>query len=127
MALPNTAKVTEELPSGLRIAFAPLKRVALGLAFGVTMGLGLFVFGLVHLFPGMEEQDRWIGLIEHNFLPGYTVTVGGCAIGFLWGLLIGFVTGWLLAAVRNFSVALWVAIAGAREQLRMDQDFLDEI
>ena len=43
------------------------------------------------------------------------------------GLLIGFVTGWLLAAVRNFSVALWVAIAGAREQLRMDQDFLDEI
>jgi len=127
MALPNTAKVTEELPSGLRIAFAPLKRTALGLAFGVTMGLGLFAFGIVHLLPGMEEQDRWIGLIEHNFLAGYTVTVGGSAIGFLWGLLIGFVTGWLLAAVRNFSVALWVAIAGAREQLRMDQDFLDEI
>lgn len=127
MSLPNTAKVTEELPPGMRIAFAPLKRVALGLAFGVTLGLGMFAFALAHMLPGMEEQDRWIGLLEYNFFSGYTPDVVGALIGFLWGLGVGFVTGWLLAATRNFGIALWVAIAGAKEQLRMDQDFLDEI
>ena len=127
MALPNTAKVTEELPKGMRIAFAPLKRAALGLAFGVTLGVGLFVFALVHTLPGMEEQDRWIGLLEYNFFRGYTPTIVGAFIGFLWGLGLGFAMGWLLAAVRNFGIAIWVAIAGAKEQLRMDQEFLDEI
>lgn len=127
MALPDTAKVTEELPAKLRIAFAPLKKIALGLAFGTVLGLGLLLFGLAHMHPALEQQDKWLGLLEFNLYSGYEATVTGSLIGLAYGFATGFVMGWLLAGARNFSIALWVAIAGAKEQLRMDQEFLDEI
>ena len=129
MALPDTAKVAEELPATIKGAFAPLKKAALGCAFGVVGGLALFIFALVHLLPGLRDLDTdgGIGLLEYNFFSGYGPTVSGAFIGLLWGLFSGFVFGWLLAGLRNFGVAVWVAVAGAREQLRMDQEFLDEI
>jgi len=129
MALPDTAKVTEELPAPLRAAVAPLRKVALGCATGAVLGLWLCVFALVHMLPVFQAQDLdgGIGILEYNLFTGYAPTFPGALLGLVWGFGTGFVFGWLLAGVRNFGLAVWVAIAGAKEQLRMDQEFLDEL
>ena len=126
MSLPNPAKFTPELPESLRPAFAPIVKHALGVGFGVAAGGCLSLFALIHPIAGLKN-DAPVWLIGNNFLPGYAPTALGAFMGALWGFGLGFACGWLLAWVRNFSISLWVTAALAKEQLRADSEFLDEI
>ena len=126
MALPNTTTVVQELPAELRTAFAPLVKNALGLAVGVIFAA--FLSGLaLHWMVRDPAAALSVWLLGDNFLPGYAPSVPGALFGGLWGLLIGFAVGWSLAVCRNLFISVWVALVAARERLRANREFLDEI
>ena len=129
MPLPDTARVADELPRTLRPAFAPLIKVALGLALAVPMALFLFALALVPaLSPEPDpESGTFAWLIANNFLAGYAPTVTGAFVGLAWGLGIGFVMGWFVAASRNLFISVWVTIVGAKERLKANREFLDRM
>jgi hypothetical protein len=53
------------------------------------------------------------------FFPGYRVTLGGSLIGLVYGFLIGFLSGWSFAFLRNASVFLYVTMVRRRVERRM--------
>jgi hypothetical protein len=109
-------------------AFAPIDKLAVGVALGITCGLGLFLLTAYHvmLLEGSNEPQPNLWLLEHYFV-GYTVTWGGALIGFFWGLVVGFVVGWFAAFLRNLFTALYTFGVRARADLKNTEDFLDHI
>lgn len=71
---------------------------ALGISFGIVTGLFMMLFAWASSWWGVGTVmvDQWT-----TVFPGYTATMGGGVIGFLWGFLEGFITGFLLAAIYN--------------------------
>lgn len=126
MSLPNPAEVVDELPRALRPAFAPLKKNAMGFALAAATGLAFTALAVHGILTGPSEA-RWVWLLGDNFFPGYKPTVLGTFIGLGWGVAAGFVMGWFIAGLRNFTIAVWMMCVGAREQLRANSEFLDEI
>lgn len=139
MQAPIVERDLEELPRELRLAFAPLDKRALGIAVGAWAALGFFGVTVYHLV-----LDAW--LLEHveflsskkysgdtlwllaQYFRGYDpTTLGGAAIGGLWGLWTGFVMGWFLAFARNVFLAAWLFAVRTREQLAANREFLDHI
>lgn len=64
--------------------------VSLGLAFGVTEGLFMMIFGWVAGIWGYGLP--WVDFISKVYI-GYNPTFLGGIVGGLWGLLDGFVFG----------------------------------
>jgi hypothetical protein len=109
----------------LQYAFAPLHRWAFGLAIGAAVGLTVGVITIVAL---LRDPVRGFGLgLLANYLPGYTVTWPGVALGALWAGVAGFVAGWFVAFCRNTVLAVWLLYIRARTSLAPSRDFLDHI
>ena len=115
-----------ELESGLLLAFAPLHRMALGVASGTVMGGIIFLATLFLVVKGGYPVGPNLALLG-EFMYGYTVTLSGALIGFVWGFSIGFFIGWIFAVAHN--VAIWIWLIVIRSQAEMDQygDFLDHM
>ncbi|MFV1986745.1 MAG: hypothetical protein ACC682_05670 [Gemmatimonadota bacterium] len=114
-----------DLPEEAVLAFLPLHKRALGLAFGVVGGSLLFgatVFALIVL-DGDPAGLRLLG----EYFYGYEVTWGGAFIGFFWAFVTSFVFAWFAAFVRNLVLATYIFIARTRDELRQTRDFLDHI
>lgn len=111
------------LPPSLALAFAPVHKLALGVAVGLVCALlvsAITAFQIVVAPPDAPE----LSLLAQYFY-GYTVTWPGVAVGAFWGFVTGFVAGWFVAFVRNFVLALWVIIVKANAGL--SNSFLDHI
>ncbi|HEY0872629.1 MAG TPA: hypothetical protein VGD94_04085 [Vicinamibacterales bacterium] len=111
------------LPPSLALAFAPVHKLALGVAVGLVCALlvsAITAFQLVVAPPDAPE----LNLLAQYFY-GYSVTWPGVAVGAFWGFVTGFVAGWFVAFVRNFVLALWVIIVKANAGL--SNSFLDHI
>jgi hypothetical protein len=109
----------------LVLAFAPLHKLALGVAFGVAAGL---LVGLVTVVSVLRDPGDRIGLVVlSGYFHGYSVSWPGVAIGALWAGGVGFVAGWFLAFCRNFVMATALLFIRARANLRETRDFLDHI
>jgi len=87
-----------------------LNAVVNGIAFGLVGGIMLFVLTLWLVVKGGPIVGPHLGLLG-QYLPGYSVTVGGSFVGFAYGLLIGFLFGAFIAVVYN-------GIAHARDAAR---------
>ena len=105
-------------------AFNRAHKSALGLAFGVLSGGALFLLTAFHVVLNIDGLP--LGLLSHYF-QGYDVTWNGAFVGLAWGLAVGFVGGWLLGFVHNFTVAVWMLIVLTKQDLRNSRDFLDHI
>jgi hypothetical protein len=81
-----------------------------GIAFGLLGGLTLFILTLWLVIKGGPVVGPHLGLLG-QYLPGYSVTVGGSFVGLAYGLLIGFLFGAFVAVVYN-------GIVHAREMAR---------
>ncbi len=116
----------ERLPDNLLLAFAPLHRMAMGIAAGAVGGSLLFLLTLFLVAKGGYPIGPNMKLLGQFFF-GYDVTVAGSFIGLLWGFAAGFVAGYGFAVVRNIAVWLWLTVI--RSEAEMDQygDFLDHI
>lgn len=71
-----------------------------GLALGIVWGLYVLVMGLAGHF-GCACSSTMVDMLG-KFYKGYQATIGGSFIGFGWGLLDGFIFGFLVVLVYNF-------------------------
>lgn len=68
-----------------------------GLACGVVLGVAGFVGTLLSLWFG---QGLTISLLS-AFYVGYSWSFIGALLALVWGLIYGFVGGWLIATIYN--------------------------
>lgn len=115
----------EITPSASQLAFAPLHKLAMGVACGTAAGLVMLLVTVVTLLrepmPGLD-----LGLVS-QFFTGYTVSWPGALIGTLWAGFTGFVVGWFLAFTRNLTLAALLFVIRTRAELEQTRDFLDHI
>lgn len=75
-----------------------LKVCALGLAFGITWSLGVFLLGILAWLCGIGgEMQHMLGTLY----LGYDATLLGSLIGAAWALVDGFVCGVIVAWLYN--------------------------
>lgn len=83
-----------------RSALLRLNERAWGIAFGLLLGLGLFIATNVLVLRGGDVVGPHLGLIG-VYLPGYRVTFVGSLIGFVYMFVIGYGLGRVVGAVYN--------------------------
>lgn len=110
----------------LLLAFGPLDRRALGLALGIVLGGLLFLATLVIMFRLGTNDTIQLELLN-QFFWGYSVSLSGAFIGFLWGFGVGFALGWSLALLRNLIVWGWLTAVRSRAEMDQYSDFLDHL
>ena len=86
-------------------AIARLRASVMALVFGLTAGTGLFIATAWLVIRGGEQVGPTLGLLRH-YLPGYSVTWPGAFVGFFYLLVVGGVTGWVVAFIYNRIVAI---------------------
>ena len=80
---------------------ARLSPCALGAAFGLLWGLSLLVLGLLSAYCNWGTP--LVELLGSLYI-GYNTTISGLGLGLLWGVIDGFIGGFLLAFFYN----LWL-------------------
>ena len=93
---------TEQL---LERAVLRLNANILGVVLGIIVGLGIFVATNFLILKGGAVVGPHLALLG-NFFPFYRVTFLGSIIGFGYGLLTGYVAGWIIGTVYNQVVKL---------------------
>jgi hypothetical protein len=123
--VPSTPRpgVETELVETMHMAIAPVHKAALGVATGLVAGLIVAAATLFIVVLRPQPEPR-LDLLA-NYFYGYTVTVGGAAVGFAWAFAVGFVGGWFVGFVRNFVTAVWLFFVRTRAQF--SRNFLDHI
>jgi hypothetical protein len=109
---------------GAAIQLNRVHKSALGFAVGAIAGAGLFLLTAVHVVLGVSGFP--LALLNQYF-AGYEVTWPGAFIGLAWAFAVGFVAGWLLGFVHNFTMSFWVFLIRARHDLSRTRNFLDHI
>ena len=105
-------------------SLAKLDGTALGVALGLLGGLLIFAATNFLLFKGGEVIGPNLGLLA-QFFPGYEVSVSGSLIGGFYGLISGFVLGWLIAFLRNCAVAIYIHILKLKSSMSAVGDYID--
>ena len=88
---------TEQL---LERAVLRLNANILGVVLGIIVGLGIFVATNFLILKGGAVVGPHLALLG-NFFPGYRVTFLGSIIGFGYGLLSGYLAGFIIATIYN--------------------------
>lgn len=115
---------SEAIPASAALLFAPLDKRAFGAAIGVASALLIGGATVAVLL----RPDPWEGLgLLSNYFAGYSVSWTGALIGALWAFGAGFVVGWLIAFLRNFTLAVSLFLIRSRAELDETSDFLDHI
>lgn len=114
------------LPRGSRRFLSHLVPTAFGIAAGTVIALALALATAVLVWRGGEIVGPHLSLLG-NYLPGYSVTWPGVAIGAVYGMFLGFVGGFLFATIRNITVALYLRFIWTRFQHHVANDLLDRL
>lgn len=107
-------------------AFAPMHRLAMGVAGGVVLGGLIFVVTVIVLLKGGHPLGPNLALLGH-FLFGYTVSWSGSIVGLVGGAGLGFIFGWTFALTRNFIYWLWLTAVRSRAEMEQSADLLDHL
>jgi len=82
---------------------APGPALGAGLAFGLLLGIGIFVATNLLVLKGGPRVGQHLNLLR-VFLPGYKVTFLGSLIGFVYAFVFGYALGRLIGTVYNWLV-----------------------
>jgi hypothetical protein len=119
-----TDSAADAMPMSAELLFEPLDKRAFGVAIGAACAC--LVAGATALV--LIRSEPWQGLaLLSNYFAGYTVSWLGAVIGAAWAFGIGFVLGWLMAFIRNFTLAVSLFMLRSRVELDETSDFLDHI
>ena len=77
-----------------------LNAMMTGIVVGLLCGVGLFLATILLVLKGGPHPGEHLRLLWQYF-PGYSVTVAGSFVGFLYGALVGFLCGWVIGSVYN--------------------------
>lgn len=105
--------------------FAKVHSVALGIACGILLSSGILLATLILVLKGGHQVGKNLVLLA-NYFPGYSVTLGGSLVGAAYGLIAGFILGWLMASLRNFVIAAYLHSVRLWSNLSADR-FLDGV
>ena len=100
----------------LKATFARIDPIAMAIAGGTVMALGLFTATAILLIKGM----LFGGAVGPNlqvlgaYLPGYSVSWPGAVIGAAYFWLIGAALGWVLAILWNFAHYIYIGLIVVR-------------
>lgn len=115
---------TDPLPRSATHLFAPVDKRAFGIAIGSAAAFTVVLVTVLDLVA----VNRWEGLgLLAQYFAGYRISPLGALIGAAWAFGVGFVAGWLLAFVRNLTLALSLFLIRSRAELEEASDFLDHI
>jgi protoporphyrinogen oxidase len=112
------------IADALTPAFAKLDRVALGLSLAMASGVVLFLATLCIVLKGGTAVGPNLALLG-QFFPGYSVTWSGSVIGLAYGLVTGFLAGWIFALARNVTVFAYMAAIHHRAERQALRRVLD--
>jgi hypothetical protein len=116
----NTDRTDEIIIQSL----AKLDGKALGIAIGLLFGLGVFAATNILILKGGEVLGPNLALLSQFFI-GYEVTFTGSLIGFVYGVITGFVLGWMIALIRNLVLTIYMHVIKLRGRLSAVNDYLD--
>ena len=108
-AVPAPLSREDEFAREVRAAFARYDPVALGVAVGTILGVGLFLATALLLLRGGDPLGPNLALLG-QYIVGFEVTWGGAVLGMVEAGLGGFVFGWLLARTINAAVGWHEAV-----------------
>ncbi len=101
----GSERLSAEEERRLEEALVRLNEHAWGIAFALLCGLGLFLATAILVIRGGDPVGPHLALLG-IYLRGYEVTWGGAFVGLLYGLALGFATGWTIGALYNRLVRL---------------------
>ncbi len=105
-------------------AFAKMDKLAFASAVGVVNGLCIFIATLLLVIKGGDAVGTNLQLLSQYF-EGYTVSVKGAFVGFAYCFGGGFLFGWLVAYLRNVSLAFYIYRVKKKTEMLSFGDFLD--
>jgi hypothetical protein len=100
--MPETMTI-DQRDQELENAVLRLNGRAWGIAFGLLLGIGLFVATNLLVLRGGPRVGQHLSLLR-VFLPGYRVTFLGSLIGFVYAFVSGYAMGRLVGMVYNWLV-----------------------
>ena len=101
-----------------------MDKIGLATALGTVAGMLIFLATVFLLLKGGDVVGQNLQLLSQYFL-GYSVTVKGAFIGFLYGFFWGFLFGWLFAYLRNLFIAYFIFRVKKKTAVLRFRDFLD--
>jgi len=101
--MPETMTI-DERDQELENAVLRLNGRAWGVAFGLLLGIGIFVATNLLVVRGGPRVGQHLSMLK-VFLPGYTVTFLGSLVGFIYAFVFGYAIGRLVGTVYNWMVA----------------------
>jgi len=105
-------------------SLAKLDGKALGIAIGSLLGLGIFAATNFLILKGGDVLGPNLALLNQFFI-GYEITFLGSLIGLVYGVMAGFIIGWLIAVIRNFMVMVYMQVIKVRGGMSAINDYLD--
>lgn len=84
----------------VHLAIRRLRERAWGISAGLVCGFLLAAATIVLVIRGGPHVGAHLGLLS-VYLPGYSVTVLGALLGFIYAAVIGGALGWLAARLYN--------------------------
>ncbi len=95
----------DETDQILERAVLRLNANILGLVLGILAGLAIFIATNFLILKGGEVVGPHLSLLR-AFFPFYTVTFQGSILGFVYGLVCGYLAGFVTASIYNLVVKL---------------------
>jgi len=80
-----------------------LNALTTGIVLGLFGGAALLLATLWLVLKGGAHVGPHLALLS-QYLPGYSVSVAGAFLGFGYGVVMGFISGYLIGAVYNLVV-----------------------
>jgi hypothetical protein len=109
----------------LTYAFAPMHKAAFGAAVGLVSGSLVFLATVFHVIIGPATGPNLRLLAQYFY--GYDVSWAGAFVGFFWAAVMGFVSGWFAAFIRNLVLSIALFALRTRADVARMADFLDHI
>ncbi len=91
---------TPALPTEVRTQLARLQARAWGVAIGLLTGSALFIATLLLVLQNGPNMGAHLGLLS-IFMPGYSVSILGAFIGFVYAFVVGYGLGFVVGTVYN--------------------------
>jgi hypothetical protein len=91
---------TDDENRELRNTLARLNARAWGIAVGLLLGGGLFLATIFLVARGGPNVGQHLVLLREYF-PGYSVTIAGSFIGFVYGFVLGYAIGRIIGVLYN--------------------------
>jgi protoporphyrinogen oxidase len=99
-------------------AFLKLDALGFGIALGLTSGLGLFFLSILIGLNDSNPLAKFLWLLG-QYLPYYQPTINTSWLGFVYGFVIGFTGGYVIASLRNTILKIYISYLKHRAELKV--------